>query len=1249
MPVEVLAYHHSHSELFRTPFGAAPSGSRIRLSIHIKTKHRIEECFLRLWEGGKEALLPMACAKVGVSSLLGEGVTFQVDYRVPDEPGLVWYFFIFRVSGKVYYYGNNKNRLGGEGRIYDQEPPGYQITVYKPMCLPDWYTRGIMYQIYVDRFFNGVEGGKVLNPRPKALVHGDWYDTPFYIKNEKGEVLRWDYFGGNLLGVLKKLPYLKELGISIIYLNPIFAAASNHKYDTGDYLTIDPMYGDLSSFNALISEAGRLGIAILLDGVFSHTGDDSIYFNRYGNYPSIGAYQSPDSPYFSWYKWQEEGEYSCWWGVRTLPEVNELDPSYRDYIIHSPQGVLQTWLNRGIKGWRLDVADELPDEFIQEFRQAMKTKDSEAVLIGEVWEDPTNKSSYGKLRQYFWGSELDGTMNYPFREIFLGFLLGDQNAYQAHARIMNLYENYPQENFFGQMNLIGSHDRARILTLLGEAPAREGLNVYEQEDYRLPPHQRWLATQRLKLFTLIQMSFPGVPCLYYGDEAGLEGYPDPYNRGTFPWGREDQEILHWVKRVLRYRQEYDVLQQGDFESCPLEKDVYAFKRKGEKEEIITLVNRSCSETRVVKIELEQNVQQVIDLFEGDVIFAKTDSTSKPTLTPNINPTPNRDSELDSDPNANSNSNSNPHPHPHPHPNANANQNPCSGSRIQIEARIKIKLTLPPLSGQSLFCQKHSIDQSFKKELMTRSCGVLQPVSSLPSAWGIGDFGKEAYAFIDFLAEGGQRAWQVLPLNPPDQGDSPYQSESAFAGSPLYISIGLLIEVGLLREEEARREYEQYYEQDYEQYFETDKGNNFAWVKAYKDNLLRLAYQRFKLVMSQGGPWESVEPVEPGETDEPEEPGVTDSDHKKYLNPSRFQAFIQENQVWLQDYAYYKCLKIKYQGLPWYEWEKEFCIRDSEAMEALAMEMAEEINMTNFVQYTFAYQWQKLKCYANTKGIIIMGDIPIFVAYDSSDVWANREFFNLDEENIPQGTAGVPPDYFSPKGQNWGNPLYDWDALAKMDYVWWKDRLRQGLERFDVLRLDHFRGFEAYWEVPGGANSAEEGRWLKGPGKRFFESLIQEFGPLSLIAEDLGTITPEVKVLKNIFGFPGMKVLQFSPLTEEGVAEERAQGITGQPCIYYSGTHDNDTLLGWFLSQGYDEVQALQRVEESIEELYKSQGTWVILPLQDVLKLDSRARMNKPGTNAGNWNWRVEKMSLTENVSAKLRSLAKKYNRLTEYQ
>lgn len=1178
--MEVLAYHHSHYEFFRNPFGAIQCGSTVRLRIVVQSTCPIEECFLRLWVKDQEYRYSMngtrleslnspatfeegfcECLPTNLIKNIDDVEVFEVDYVVPDEAGLVWYFFVFRVGADIYFYGNNRKCLGGVGELSQHEPPGYQITVYRPMSLPSWYTRGIMYQIYVDRFFNGDEQGRVVSPRPKSLLHGDWYDTPFYIKNAKGEVQRWDFFGGNLLGVLKKLPYLKELGISIIYFNPIFDSSSNHKYDTGDYLTVDPMYGDAEIFSMLIKEGQQLGISIILDGVFSHTGDDSIYFNRYGNYPGLGAYQSSNSPYYSWYKWKEDGECFCWWGVKTLPEVDEMNLSYREFIIHSPEGVLQTWMKYGVKGWRLDVADELPDEFIQEFRQVMKIMDPEAVLIGEVWEDPTTKYSYGKLRQYFWGSELDGTMNYPFREIFLKFLLGNIDSYQVQERIMNLYENYPRENSFGQMNLIGSHDRARILTLLGEAPSPEELTAFEQENYCLTPHSRWLAIQRLKLFTLIQMSFPGVPCLYYGDEAGLEGYSDPFNRGTYPWDREDQEILRWVKRVLRYRQEYEVLRGGDFFSWPAGKDIYAFKRRSEKEEITVVVNRSAQTPREVELGIERDVDQVIDLFEGIVIYAKD---SGPGL---------------------------------------------------YEGVKKISLTLPPLSSKALLCQKYSSKRFFKQEIMSRSCGILMHISSLPSPWGIGDLGPEAYNFVDFLVKAGQSLWQVLPLNPSGLGDSPYQSESAFAGNLMLISIDFLIQAGLVTKEEAKREFNRQ--------GESAENTSFTWVRIYKEALLRLAFSRFRADMTRR------------DTKKTSEEGVPRSEVLEfgdYLNSRCYEDFKQANQEWLNDYALYKGLKIKNQGFMWKEWEEKYCLRHSDALKAYASESAEEMDYIFFVQYTFEYQWQKLKGYANAKGIRIIGDIPIFVAYDSCDTWANREIFALDEHNAPKSSAGVPPDYFSPTGQNWGNPLYNWDALASEDYAWWKLRFRQALQRFDVLRLDHFRGFEAYWEIPAQATTAEEGRWIKGPGKRFFERMIREFGPLPLIAEDLGTITPEVNVLKAIFGFPGMKVVQFSSLVDNEYE------------VYYSGTHDNDTLLGWYQSQGYDVTRSIDQVKKTLEELYKCQGAWVILPLQDVLRLDSKARMNIPGTIEGNWNWRVEKISLSQEISTELRSLAERYGR-----
>lgn len=1194
------AFHDSHDVFYRSPFGAVACGQKIVFRLQTQLELSVETCLLRLWEGGREKLLPMSKVRL-VGTAPQDIDIFEVEYVVPDNPGLVWYYFIFRIGSVTHFYGNNAERYGGEGKVWEEEPPAYQITVHHPMSIPAWFREGIMYQIFVDRFFNGNEKGEILCPRQKTLIHADWYDTPIYIKDEKGRVVRWDFFGGNLKGVIEKLPYLKELGISILYFNPIFEASSNHKYDTADYLKIDPMYGDLKSLEILVREAKRKGMSILLDGVFSHTGSNSIYFNKNENYPGQGAYQSPDSPYYPWYKWKEDGGYTCWWGVEDLPEVNELDPTYQEFIFQGEDSVVQTWMKKGVRGWRLDVADELPDEFIKELRKTMRKADPDALLIGEVWEDASNKESYGKLREYFWGHELDSTMNYPFREIFLQFLLGQIDASRVHQKVMSLYENYPRENFFAAMNLIGSHDRARVLTLLGEAPPAERLSTKEQETFRLTLQARQLAFQRLKLLTLIQMSFPGVPCVYYGDEAGLEGYADPYNRGTYPWGREDLEILEWYKRILRFRQEYDVLLSGDFFSFSAGEDVYGFRRVGENEEIIILINRHPSEAREVELTLDaQPISQVIDLFEGK-LFRQGEIKEVREIRVR------EDRKISFDGN---------------------------------DDLLKSSLRLAPLTGKALFCQKAPMDRvSFVSEDLSRSCGVLMHISSLPSPWGIGDLGEEAYQFVNFLAESGQSLWQVLPLNPVGLGDSPYQSDSAFAGNPLFISIDHLIREGLLTREEAQSKYTVYRCSSLD-------GKGFSWVKGFKMELLHLAYSRFTKLREKDMPKYSLCQCH-SELDfhvDSFKNSFNDSNadlNQGYLSLKSYQIFQEENKDWLKDYALYQSLKSTQQGLPWYEWVEGYASRAKDDIAEYEKHYAEEIAFHTFVQYTFEYEWQELKKYAHEKGIKIIGDMPIFVATDSCDTWVNREFFALDKKNRPLKVAGVPPDYFSPTGQLWGNPVYNWDFLAASNYSWWMLRIKQALKRFDILRLDHFRGFEAYWEVPAEEKTAEKGRWMKGPGKRFFESLIKELGPLPLIVEDLGNITPEVNALKLIFGFPGMKVLQFTPL------EQFAQEATTD-CVYYSGTHDNDTLLGWYKTEHNHKKLKTRNVfiRKEIERLYQSQAAWVILPLQDILGLDSDARMNIPGTIEGNWHWRVEKDSLTSEIRVWLRALAKKYKRAT---
>ncbi|MFV9509700.1 glycoside hydrolase family 13 protein [Tepidibacillus sp. LV47] len=559
-------YHNSYDLFYRNPFGAVPCKQQVELKIKLQRTNKIDKVTLRLWiEGEEKKEFPM-------SPLEGEEGIYSVQITTPSTPGLVWYYFMVVTNGQIVYYGNNQAKQGGIGEASEQIPHPYQITVFLNKHLPpSWFYDTVLYQIFVDRFFNGNENGNVLNPKKNSLIHAHWENDPIYIKDEKtGKIARWDFFGGNLIGVKKKLPYLKKLGIRAIYFNPIFEAQSNHKYDTGDYHKIDPMFGDEEIFRDLVNEAKKIGISIILDGVFSHTGSDSIYFNKEGTYPSIGAYQSQNSPYYSWYRFYEfPHRYDCWWGIDSLPNVNELDPSYLDFIIYHQNSVLKHWLKMGIKGWRLDVADELPDLFIKKFNKVLKEQNKEAVLIGEVWEDASNKISYGQRREYLYGEELDSVMNYPFRQIVIDFLLGYKDSHAVHSTLMSLYENYPLHHFYSLMNLLGSHDVPRILTVLKE-------KLPQDLD---PIKKRKMAIKRLKLASLWQMTFPGVPSIYYGDEAGLEGGNDPLNRRGYPWGREDQELLNWFQEIIAIRNQYDVLRTGDWISFFPETDVYGYIRQ----------------------------------------------------------------------------------------------------------------------------------------------------------------------------------------------------------------------------------------------------------------------------------------------------------------------------------------------------------------------------------------------------------------------------------------------------------------------------------------------------------------------------------------------------------------------------------------------------------------------------------------------------------------------------------------------
>lgn len=616
---------NSHNSMYRQPFGAIQCQEYVFFRIQVSITFEIQSVDLCLW--GKK----LAKKAIPMDFLSEEDgfKNYTINFQAPYEPGIVWYYFELMIAGIKYYLGNNEDCLGGTGKVYEKLPLPFQITVYKKGAqTPDWFKDVVVYQIFVDRFYNGCEEGRFLNPKPKSLLHGCWEDTPIYIRNNDQSIRRWDFFGGNLLGVIKKLPYLKDLGIGAIYFNPIFEASSNHKYDTADYKNIDSSFGDNELFQELCLKAKDLGIYIILDGVFSHTGSDSIYFNKAGTYPGVGAFQDKSSAYFSWYKFKSfPQEYECWWDIEALPNLNELEPSYLDFIIKSQDSVLRYWMNLGVKGWRLDVADELPGQFISSMRTVMKELDPDSVLIGEVWEDASNKISYGELREYFLGDELDGVMNYPFRKILLGYILGHFSVEETASRLISLYENYPSHNFYSNLNLLGSHDVPRVLTLLGEAKPEGELNDIEKENYFLSKDQRTLAINRLKLLALIQMTFPGVPCIYYGDEVGMEGFSDPFNRGPYPWGSEDKDLFDWYKKVIALRNNHPVFKKGLWQIIYNQQDVLGFVRSHQEQLAVCFFNRNKTYEQKVVIDLHPwEINQLKDWMTSESI--KTSKTKE---------------------------------------------------------------------------------------------------------------------------------------------------------------------------------------------------------------------------------------------------------------------------------------------------------------------------------------------------------------------------------------------------------------------------------------------------------------------------------------------------------------------------------------------------------------------------------------------------------------------------------------------
>ncbi len=613
---------------YKSIFGAVPCETAIIFNIEIAKELKIRGIYMYVYVDNvniptqsTEFIFPMK--KNVLFSPESKNYCYTLEYITGKEPRLLFYYFkIVFEDGQEIFYGNNKEGLGGEGRIYSSNPVSYQITTYyKGSTTPSWYKEAIIYQIFPDRFYNGNPNGAPVATKSNTFIYGNWNDKPVYLKGENGDILRWDFFGGNLIGISKKLPYLSELGINLIYLNPIFQAASNHRYDTGDYEKVDNVLGTEEDFDNLIKKSKEKGIGIILDGVFNHTGRNSKYFNRFGEYDTKGAYNSPDSPYYSWFSFMSYPDnYVSWWGNADLPCVNELEPSFLDYIIRNENSIVSKWLNKGIRGWRLDVADELPSEFLKILKVRTKEIDKESVLLGEVWEDASNKVSYNVRREYFCGKELDSVTNYLFRDIMLDFFSEKSDSEKTKDNFLHLQENYPLENFYALTNILGSHDTPRILTLIkgivGKLKEKyfyyekniDRKNAFEKNEEKLP-------IRLLKLASLVQMTFPGVPLLYYGDEAGVEGEKDPDNRRTYPWGLENKDLVDWYKQIIKLRQEFSLLSTGDIKHFTIDRDIYGYIRylQGGKDAfgvekkddvVIVIINRNPIESKYFNFPLD---------------------------------------------------------------------------------------------------------------------------------------------------------------------------------------------------------------------------------------------------------------------------------------------------------------------------------------------------------------------------------------------------------------------------------------------------------------------------------------------------------------------------------------------------------------------------------------------------------------------------------------------------------------------
>ena len=534
---QTVALHDSRKPEFRRPFGALRCGEELHLAFRLLSG-----------ELSRAELLLKGDEWYERREMQRSGNLFYCSLTAPEQPTALWYAFRLETPQGVYYLG--PDTTGYDGVLTDSEPEGFRLTVYRrDFDTPDWFRRSVMYQVFPDRFAfsdddtaeRGIAYHRALGQTPE--LHGSLDEPVRYTPRPFEKAYSPDdFYGGTLKGIEEKLPYLQELGIGCLYLNPIVEARSNHRYDASDYLRVDPILGSNEDFQRLCEKAAEYGVRVMLDGVFSHTGADSLYFNRNGNYPGAGACQGEESPYYPWYEFRHfPDDYRCWWGFQDLPEVDERNGIWQDFVVTGADSVVRQWLRRGASGWRLDVADELPDEVLALIRRAAKEEKPDAPILGEVWEDAVLKESYGARRQYALGDALDSVMNYPLRAMLLDFIHGRADAFALRDFLIGQQMNYPRPMYYALMNLLGSHDTDRIRTAMATPVVLRGLSREEQLALPFAEEDKALALTREKLCAALQFALPGVPSIYYGDEQGMWGTGDPFNRQPF---REAEKELH---------------------------------------------------------------------------------------------------------------------------------------------------------------------------------------------------------------------------------------------------------------------------------------------------------------------------------------------------------------------------------------------------------------------------------------------------------------------------------------------------------------------------------------------------------------------------------------------------------------------------------------------------------------------------------------------------------------------------------